>query len=290
MKFSSKIKQELNNINNLNKKREIKYELMGYLLTSNIDEKKQEYIYSTESEFSINRYSRLLLNLDIEHKIDIVGKIFHITVKKVILNKYINFEFDFNTNLNSKDKIDKEKKALVRGMYLGSGSSNNPENNYHLEIALKSMENCENIKILLEKFNINIKLSKTENKNLIYIKDVEEISKFLAFIGANKCVLDLEDTRIQKEMNSKINRIVNCESANMSKTINASIAQIKAIEKIRKKGKFNELDENLKEIADIRIKYPNISLIELGKFLETPIGKSGVNYRLNKIMEIADEI
>ena len=101
--------------------------------------------------------------------------------------------------------------------------------------------------------------------------------------------MKFEDIRIQKEMRGKVNRIVNCETANLNKTINASIEQIGAIKKLQETGKFNKLDENLKEIAKLRLENPNISLIELGKMLKKPIGKSGVNYRLKKIMEMADE-
>ena len=110
----------------------------------------------------------------------------------------------------------------------------------------------------------------------------------LALIGANKAVMLFEDIRIKKEMRGKVNRIVNCETANLNKTINAAIEQIEAINKLKENGKFNKLDDNLKELANLRIEYPNMSLIELGKKLKNPVGKSGVNYRLKKIMEIAN--
>ena len=129
----------------------------------------------------------------------------------------------------------------------------------------------------------------TENKYSLYIKEGEEISKFLALLGANKAVMKFEDIRIQKEMRGKVNRLVNCETANLNKTINASIEQISAIEKLKQNGKFNKLDDNLKEIAKLRIENPNMALGELGKLLKKPVGKSGVNYRLKKIMEIANE-
>ena len=111
----------------------------------------------------------------------------------------------------------------------------------------------------------------------------------LAVIGANKGVMKFEDIRIEREMRGKINRLVNCETANLNKTINASIEQIEAIEKLKKEKKFNKLNDNLKEIAELRIEFPDLSLIELGKKANPPIGKSGVNYRLKKIMEIANE-
>ena len=141
---------------------------------------------------------------------------------------------------------------------------------------------------LLSNFDIHIKELITKNRYSAYIKEGEEISKLLAVIGANRAVMQFEDIRIQKEMRGKVNRIVNCETANLSKTINAAIEQIAAIKKLQEEGKFNKLDDNLKEIAILRIENPDMPLVELGKLLKEPLGKSGVNYRLKKIMEIAN--
>ena len=124
----------------------------------------------------------------------------------------------------------------------------------------------------------------------IYLKDGEEISKTLALLGANKSVLKFEEIRVKREMNNKVNRLVNCETANMNKTMNASIEQIEIIRKLKQNGKFEKLEEPLKEIAELRLQNPSASLIELGKMLKTPIGKSGVNYRLKKVMEIGKKI
>ena len=154
---------------------------------------------------------------------------------------------------------------------------------------LSNEENMIFLKKIIESLNINTKELITKTRFSIYMKEAEEISNLLALIGANKAVMKFEDIRIQKEMRGKVNRIVNCETANLNKTINASIEQIGAIKKLQETGKFNKLDENLKEIAKLRLENPNISLIELGKMLKKPIGKSGVNYRLKKIMEMADE-
>lgn len=173
---------------------------------------------------------------------------------------------------------------------MGAGSINNPENNYHLEINLSNKENLDYITNLLKDLGINCKVLEQENKYSIYLKDGEEISKILALMGASKSVLKFEDIRVQKEMRGKVNRIVNCQTANLNKTINASVEQIEAIRKLQKEKKFNKLDENLKEIAILRLENPDMSLIELGKMLSNPIGKSGVNYRLKKIIEIANEI
>ena len=138
--------------------------------------------------------------------------------------------------------------------------------------------------------NIKCKKLKQDKKYSIYIKDGEEISLIIALMGASKSVLDFEDIRVQREMRGKVNRIVNCQTANLNKTINASVEQIEAIKKLQTNNKFNKLDENLKEIALLRLEYPDTSLIDLGKKLKNPIGKSGVNYRLKKIIQIAEEI
>ena len=122
------------------------------------------------------------------------------------------------------------------------------------------------------------------------LKDGEEISKTLALLGANKSVLKFEEIRVKREMNNKVNRLVNCETANMNKTMNASIEQIEIIRRLKQNGEFEKLEEPLKEIAELRLQNPSASLIELGKMLKTPIGKSGVNYRLKKVMEIGKKI
>ncbi len=290
MSFSSDIKQELNKTSSLVNKELVKYELIGYLISGNIDVIGNNKIkFSTESDYNINRFSKLLSNLNINHQIDIVGKNFVITAKIEILDK---IEIKQNT-IYLKDVTGENQenlKSIIRGLFLGAGSINNPERKYHLEIVLSNIENMEEIVEILNIFEIKVKTLESKNKYSIYIKESEEISKFLALIGASKAVLKFENIRIQKEMRGKVNRLVNCETANLNKTINASIEQIEAIEKIQKAGKFNKLDDNLKEIAILRLENPDMSLIDLGKKLKTPIGKSGVNYRLKKIMEIAKSL
>ena len=293
MSFSSDIKQELNKNSNLANKELVKHELIGYLISGNIDVIDNNKIkFSTESDYNINRFSKLLSNLNINHKIEIVGKNFIVTTKVENLNKIENIE-KIKNNLYLKDITEEKQenlKSVIRGLFLGAGSINNPERKYHLEIVLSNMENMEKIVKILDIFNIKAKTLENKNKYSIYIKESEEISKFLALIGASKAVLKFEDIRIQKQMRGKVNRLVNCETANLNKTINASIEQIEAIEKIQKAGKFNKLDDNLKEIAILRLENPDMSLIDLGKKLKTPIGKSGVNYRLKRIMEIAKNL
>ena len=280
MSFSTELKEEISKLDNLSNKEAVKYELIGYLISSNISEDKNNIKFSTENEYNINRFSRLLNNMEI-HNYDIAvqGNLFVITVNKNILKNIEAIE-----NLNAE-----QIKWLIRGTYLGSGSINNPEKKYHMEIGISKKNDAEIIIEYLKKYDIKSNLTEKNGEYAIYLKDGEEISKFLALIGANKAVLKFEEIRVQREMNNKINRIVNCETANLNKTINASIEQIEAIKKLKSNKKFEKLDDSLKEIAELRLKNPNASLIELGKMLKQPIGKSGVNYRLKKIMEIANE-
>lgn len=227
-------------------------------------------------------------NLEINYNIEFDGKSFVITMKIKNLEKLSkNIQF-----LDKKIEITnlKKDKSVIRGAFLGAGSINNPENNYHLEINLSNSKNLTYMAELLKCLGINCKILEQENKYSIYLKDGEEISKLLALLGANKSVLKFEDIRVQKEMRGKVNRIVNCKTANLNKTINASVEQIEAIKKLQNKNKFSLLDENLKEIAILRLENPDMPLIELGKLLKKPVGKSGVNYRLKKIIEIANEL
>ena len=178
-------------------------------------------------------------------------------------------------------------KALTRGIFLGSGSVNNPEKKYHLEIILSSKKNANIIKNLLLKMQIKFKELERKNGYSLYIKEGEEISKFLAFIGANSSVLKFEEIRVIRDMKNNVNRKVNCETANLNKTINAAVKQIDAIKKIKARGNFENLSENLREIANLRLENPDASLVELGQMLKNPIGKSGVNHRLNQLIELS---
>ena len=297
MSFSSDIKQELNKSSDLANKEKVKYELVGYLLSGNMElENNMKVIkFTTESDYNINRFSKLLTNLNKNHKIEVAGKNFVIKLKvKEIedLIRIINNVVSINEELKNKilkQEKEENKKAIIRGSFMGAGSINNPENTYHLEIVFHNEENRDFIKEVLKDFQVNVKTIDVKNKKSIYLKEGEEISKLLALIGANKAVMKFEEIRIQREMRGKVNRLVNCETANLNKTINASIEQIAAIKKLQETGKFSKLDENLKEIAILRLENPDIPFADLGKMLKKPVGKSGVNYRLKKIMEIANE-
>lgn len=284
MSFSLEVKKELSQIKNLANKEEVKYELMGYFISNNISREKMIIKYSTENEYNIDRFSKLLRNMNIQNfDICIQGKIYMISFDVGEFNLLEEFEESNILKLIKKEERVEFVRAFIRGVFLGSGSINNPENTYHLEISVTASEKKQFLLELLDQFDIALK----QTENYLYIKDGEEISKFLAFVGANKSVLKFEEIRVQKHMNNKINRLVNCETANLNKIINASVEQIDAIKKLKEIGEFQKLDETLKEIADLRLKYPDIALVKLGQKLKNPIGKSGVNYRLKKIIQIS---
>lgn len=290
MSFSSDLKEELSKINNLAKKEEVKYELAGYLISRNSSIIKNNIRYATESEYNINRFSKLLKNLDINHNIEFDGKSFIIMLKAKDCIEEVDIQ---NGEINIKNLEDINeycKKAIIRGTFLGAGSINNPEKKYHLEINLSNKINLDYLFKIISSMNIKCKKLELDKKYSIYLKDGEEISLLIALMGANKSVLNFEDIRVQREMRGKVNRIVNCQTANLNKTINASVEQIEAIKKLQSSNKFNKLDENLREIALLRLEYPDMPLIELGKKLKNPVGKSGVNYRLKKIIEISNEL
>jgi DNA-binding protein WhiA len=143
---------------------------------------------------------------------------------------------------------------------------------------------------LLNNFNIHARIIKREKEYMLYLKEGEEISEFLALIGANSSVIKFEEIRVIKETRNDINRLVNCETANLNKTINAAVKQIDDIKLIKSKRKFSSLPENLQEIANLRVENPDISLVELGKMLKEPIGKSGVNHRLKNYLQYSAEL
>lgn len=301
MSFSSELKENLSKMPNLKNKELVKFELIGYLISNNTACDKKNIYYSTINEYNINRFSKLLSNMEISNfKIDIKGKNYIITLPKIsqlqeveYKEKDVEISLEFEKQIQSLETIKEQEemtiKALTRGIFLGSGSVNNPENKYHLEIILSNKRNGQIIKDLLEKMQIHLKELERKNGYSLYIKEGEEISRFLAFIGANSSVIKFEEIRVIRDIKNNVNRKVNCETANLNKTINAAVRQIEAIKKIKETGKFKNLSDNLKEIANLRLENPDASLVELGQMLKEPIGKSGVNHRLNQLIELARE-
>lgn len=294
MSFSSDVKEELSKMSNLANKEAVKFELLGYILTANIEVEGKNINFSTESEYNINRFSKLLNNLNIvNYSIGIQGKIYTISLKINSMKSLFNFmHSELEINLSDL-KIPNEEilqKALVRGAFLGGGSINNPENKYHAEIIFRGKNEALIVYEILKQYEIKFKLLEKNSKICLYSKEGEGVANLLAFMGASLAIIRFEEIRVMRDMRNNVNRIVNCETANLNKTINAALKQIEDIKLLKKLNKFENLSENLKEVALLRIQNPEASLVELGQMLKVPVGKSGVNHRLKSISELADEL
>lgn len=180
------------------------------------------------------------------------------------------------------------KRAFIRGAFLYSGSMSNPKKSYHLEFVMESREKADQLKDMIGHFSIDAKIVRRKKNHVVYIKESSHIVDLLNVMEAHIALMDLENVRILKEVRNQVNRRVNCEAANIGKTVEASARQIEDIIYIRDNYGFEELPEGLEEIALLRIQHPEASLKELGAMLSVPIGKSGVNHRLRKLSMIAD--
>lgn len=293
MSFSSEVKEELSKLSNLANKNEVKAELIGYLMGSNCSFQNNCIRYSTENEYNINRFGKLLSNAQcMSYQIDMSGKNFVITFEVPWKKWVLLQEGSILPSEETKQEILKEEitqKAFIRGCFLGSGSINNPHNTYHFEITFSCLENANMIMNILQKFAIYLKQIPKKKDYTLYTKEGEEISKLLAFMNANHAVLKFEEIRVYRDMRNHINRKVNCETANLNKTVEAALKQIEAIHILQKQNRLKNLPLTLQEIATLRIEHPEASLAELGSMLKKPIGKSGVNHRLKAIEKLAKE-
>ncbi len=184
------------------------------------------------------------------------------------------------------------KKAYLRGAFLAGGSINNPEtSSYHLEISNFYKEHNESLCNLLNTFNLRARELERKNGYITYIKEAEKITEFLSIVGAHNALFKFEDVRIIRDMRNSVNRLVNCETANLNKTIGAAFRQIQSIKYIDKTVGIEALPEKLQEIAKLRIEHEDMSLRELGELVRSgEISKSGVNHRLKKIENFAEKI
>jgi len=183
------------------------------------------------------------------------------------------------------------KRAYLRGAFLAGGSVNNPEgSSYHLEIASIYEEHCQALAKLANRFDLNARFIERKKGFVLYIKEGEKIIEFLSIIGAHQALLRFEDVRIMKDMRNSVNRIVNCETANLNKTIGAAVRQIDNIRLLQKEIGLDNLPDKLREVAEMRLKHPDMNLKEVGDLLKGGVSKSGVNHRLRKIDELAEKI
>jgi cell division protein WhiA len=246
--------------------------------------------FNINTEISIKRNSNLRMSkmyslIILEH--DIVIKILKAT-------KLIDENKEIGENLSVVDNIVIQnsccKRAFIRGAYLATGSISDPEKTYHFEIVAPSEAKAKQLQKIILEFDIDAKIVMRKRYYIVYVKEGSQIVDLLNVMEAHVALMNLENVRILKEMRNSINRQVNCEAANINKTVMAATKQIDDIIYIKDQIGFSELSEGLEEIATLRIEYPEASLKELGALLSPPIGKSGVNHRLRKLSILADNL
>ncbi|MDR1537141.1 MAG: DNA-binding protein WhiA [Clostridiales bacterium] len=182
------------------------------------------------------------------------------------------------------------KKAYIRGAFIAGGSLCNPDKNYHLEFVQSEMELGEGLVGLIGGFGLNAKMIPRKGHYIVYLKEGENIVDLLNIMGAHKSLMEMENTRIIREIRNHVNRAVNCEAANISKTVSAAVKQISDIHTIESMKGLGYLGDQLEEVARMRMLYDEATLKEIGSMLSPPVGKSGVSHRLRKISEIAENL
>lgn len=293
MSFTSKIKNEALNIfsNETNL-----FELTAIInYCSKLD--NSNLIISTENILLTTKILKLLnkvfdIQLDImsenskQYKL-VIHRSLDIQTILSALNQKHNSTTDFSLEMF---QTSSSKRAYIRGAFLCVGYVTDPNKNYHMEFVNHSMEQAKNLQNLLSTFNLDTKIIEKKDNFVLYIKDSEQISELLNIIETHKALIDFENIRILKDVRNNVNRIVNCETANINKVVHAGITQLNNIEYIKAEIGIENLPKQLKEVAILRTENPNASLEEISQLTNPHIGKSGVNHRLKKINNLADTL
>lgn len=182
------------------------------------------------------------------------------------------------------------RRAFLRGVFLAGGSISKPSGDYHLEIVTENDDLADSIIKTMKSFSLPVKLTDRKKDFIVYMKDGNAITEFLNIIGAHNALMEFENVRIVKEMRNNVNRVVNCETANLNKIVNAAIAQLEAIRFLEREGYFSKLNNQLRETAELRLEHPDASLAELAECMQGKISKSGLNHRLKKLQQMAQEL
>ena len=207
-----------------------------------------------------------------------------------LLNPYGDVEEELSVVKNVVIQETCCKRSFLRGVFLASGSMSDPEKSYHFEIVCASMGKAQQIQKIMRCFALDAKIVSRKKSFVVYLKEGAQIVDVLNVMEAHQSLMELENIRILKDMRNTVNRKVNCETANINKTVSAAVKQIDDIRYIEETKGLDKLPEGLKDMALTRLTYPEASLKELGALLQNPVGKSGVNHRLRKLSEMAEEI
>lgn len=182
------------------------------------------------------------------------------------------------------------RRAFLRGAFMAGGSVSRPAGDYHLEMVTGNYEFAELIRSIIHAFSMPVKMTDRKGEYIVYLKEGNAITSFLSVIGAHHALMEFENVRIIKEMRNNVNRIVNCETANLNKTVQAAVHQIESIKYIGEVLGLSKLPSILRETAEMRLAYPEASLTELADMATGKIGKSGINHRLKKLEQIAKDL
>lgn len=309
MSFSSNLKEELSKVSTKNKECCRRAELLGFLITCcKVLKNEDEFLLKmvTESEASIRRVYNAFNSIygvvpqtNIEKRIEGKESLLELivsdkeTLKTLFTSSYINVDVKLQIVVAANNDLKEREccmRSFLRGVFMGSGSVSDPNTSNHLEMVLDNIENANFINSVLTNLDINAKIMKRKKSIVIYMKDAESISTFLILIGSNKTALAYEEIRTLKNYNNYRNRMDNCETANWDKTATAASNQQKDILDIKNAKQFEKLPEKLRQVANLRIKYPMAGLEEIGNMLEPKLSKAGVSHRFKKINEFAEEI
>lgn len=182
------------------------------------------------------------------------------------------------------------QRAFLRGAFLSAGSMSDPEKGYHLELVCSNERQAGQIRELLSEFEIEGRIVQRKKYFVVYVKEGSGISDFLNVTEAHVALMEFENSRVVRDVRNTVNRRVNCETANIAKTVTAAARQTEDILFLQEKYGFENLPESLRQMAEVRLEHPDVSLKELGAYLDPPVGKSGVNHRLRKLCELADSM
>ena len=249
-----------------------------------------KYLYNTNSEITVKKTNRLKKHNNYSVRVNEEDVIRLLIDTKLSKDSNINI---LNFNYGIPKEIVKDsccRRAYIRGTFLGCGSISDPEKSYHVEFVSNKKKHATNLETLINKYDLGAKSLTRKELYITYLKDSEKIVDLLNVMGAYNSLLSIENIRAIKETRNNINRVVNCETANLSKIVDTSIRQKNSILVLQKYNVINKLPEGLRDLAYLRLENEDASLKELGEMLSPPLGKSGVNHRLKKIEKIAEEI
>lgn len=256
--------------------------------------KNSEIVLATENKAVIKCLKRLIFEntgIKTEYEYGDNSRLFEMTISDAgAIDNLSDLLMLYGDDYEDLTPFDCCVMSYIRGAYLGGGSVSNPEKSYHLEFDAKYEAEADRLCKMLSKCGVSAKITYRKSHYIVYIKEYASIADTLGIIGDSSAALEIYNISIEKDVRNSINRQMNCENANMDKVADAYMKHLVAIEKIKNTIGFEKLPDVLKEIAKVRVEYPEDSLKQLGERLEKPIGKSGVNHRLNRIVAIADGI